>query len=376
MLRQLAPRIAQLQLVWEVKDMEEMNLPLFLATQIGQTEFSLLKAFTLTHCVDEAQSEEPTFVMNIPILRSLEIWADKYYNVPRIRCENLVDLHYQAERFDILDIVYLLAQFPNLEKAIFSNELLSQLQWHALPVVSLRNLRELYICQLWLSEMEHLLRHLDAPSLTKLGMDIADDRHGEMRFERFLKPYIAWADALSICSADHHVDLYSLTSKSGRSLTVEYASSGDYDMDCEFASLPTLASYPSHISTFELSLPPPPVPDLVDALRCWSSITHIVLHADEEDDSTRLFTALMAIDAADSAVVCPLLKSLDLTESIFNTTRLTQFLEFRQGKNVPVRELKVPKGWRDFDSPKEFVLPLVEVITEVDAPSWWRRRYM
>ncbi|KZS91755.1 hypothetical protein SISNIDRAFT_456337 [Sistotremastrum niveocremeum HHB9708] len=340
-LRQLVPRISHLDISWHEESWEcDPTMANFFATYIGQQEFSGLKSLR----VDDLNcGAEPPFVLNTPVLQQLMFYG-RPLGMPNYMT-SLVNLEWEWFNLTAAEILDVLSGFPRLRTCVISSEMP---EFHGDEVdphfpVQLKYLESLTVETLFAHEMSHLPEHLETPSHTVFDLVIEKTLESNDALERFFHDRLALSDGLTISPGDKAF-LYAFTLPSQGSLRspVKIEFDGPRGSDArQLYSLPKLASYLPNLSLIDLRISHlPSTLDLMQALR--SSPYLIEVRATTGTyDFERLLTALE--NTPD--ILCPFLQILDCRGTKFSSIRMSQFLTFRQKKEVPIQELKITKGF-------------------------------
>ncbi|KZT32935.1 hypothetical protein SISSUDRAFT_1054879 [Sistotremastrum suecicum HHB10207 ss-3] len=341
-LRQLAPRIHKLQVLWS-KVATQPDIPTlenFLSVYIGHKEFSVLRDLDLTDTFDDDPERNP-IVLNIPALLKL-----RFNGAPKIiprSIASLIHLDFKWSRLKISEILDLLSYYPQLKTCSITNpECCGDLEDEDdHDVVALNQLESLVIDFVHLSEMQSILAHLTLPVSARLTLGTYLDEPDDILFHNFIGPYLSKCEELKI-SDDETTIIYSMTYQSRGPVSVSHGFPDG--PPAEIDAFPALSLHSINITLLDIRYSIlPSLGDIIDAFTAWSKIAHIRV-CTEELEFERLLTALEDTPT----VVCPLLRTLDCTGTQFSSLRMKQFLDFREKKGVCIQTLKFTRGFAHY----------------------------
>ncbi|KZS91743.1 hypothetical protein SISNIDRAFT_496382 [Sistotremastrum niveocremeum HHB9708] len=319
-LRQLAPRIRQLQVRWS-KVATQHDIPRledFLSDHMGHKEFSVLQTLDVMDAFEEDPQRRP-IVLNMPALSTM-----RFKGVPRIIPRPIVSLvHLVIKggfRLEINEILDFLSYYPQLKTCSITNTECYGDDEDDHELVTLTNLK--------------------ASSSTFLTLGTFLDERDDDELYEFLGLYLMESNELKISNDEYNI-IFSMTYQSRGPISVAHAYGFHDGPPEEIHSFPTLSSYSTNISLLDIRYSIlPSLGDIILAFTAWSKIAHIRV-CTEELGFERLLTALEDTPT----VLCPLLRILDCTGTRFSSLRMKQFLDFREKKGVCIQTLKFTRGF-------------------------------
>ncbi|KZS91785.1 hypothetical protein SISNIDRAFT_487103 [Sistotremastrum niveocremeum HHB9708] len=346
---------------WDEDERRTQFFNSFITQHIGSKEFSSLQSLIFDSC-HSGRPGNPPSTMNTPMLSNLTFHAE-IFTIPRLSPENIVNLDYTCLFMTPPEVLDLLSAFPALEQCSITD---TEPEGYAEDrvdhaVVSLNHLRSLSIKSRWFEDVDYLLDHMDIPATatTIIGLLGVGDDEDDATFESLIGSRLRLYDGLKLVQSPHSL-VATLTPKFGGSLQFSYE--GDLWRTLKDMSLSSFSAYSSILSSIDLEIPSlSSAVELVEALRP-SPLIHIRVRT-QEASFERLLTALEDTPG----VVCPFLESIDCTGTPFSAARMRNFLNFREAKAIPLRELKITKGLCDPDT--HGFLSIVDRLIEVDARS-------